>query len=408
MSADFGVNWLSGNPRNGISPVADPFPVRADGTRFNEPVRDALGAMAQAGRTYNFRDWDTRRARTHRWRASLQKQLGADFAVEIAYSGSYSDRVYVVKNLNALPAQYWADGSVRNNAVATNLNANVTNPFQLQNFAALSQSSPLIYQDMLSLSFYSATAPKNRLLRPFPQMSGLTQSLAPFGEARTHALEIAVQRRFAGGFNFYATYTRLKAREATQYLNEFDPEPTWMESNYGRPHRVTATGIYQLPFGKGHPFATQGIWSKILGGFQVAMTYEFQPGPLIDWGNLFYYGNLADIAKGPQTADQWFNTNGFERTSSKGPAAYDRRLFPLRVPNVRAMFTSWTNANAQREFRITEGLKLAMKVMAPNLVNRTQFGTPNVNPFSTDFGRVTAAAANTGPRNVMVEARLRF
>ena len=34
----FGVNWLSGNPAAGVSPLADPFPVRADGTRFDAPA----------------------------------------------------------------------------------------------------------------------------------------------------------------------------------------------------------------------------------------------------------------------------------------------------------------------------------------------------------------------------------
>ena len=37
-SNDFGQTWASGNPRAGISPLVDPFPVRADGTRFVTPV----------------------------------------------------------------------------------------------------------------------------------------------------------------------------------------------------------------------------------------------------------------------------------------------------------------------------------------------------------------------------------
>ena len=35
LTNDFGENWLIGNPENGISPLADPFPVRSDGTRFD-------------------------------------------------------------------------------------------------------------------------------------------------------------------------------------------------------------------------------------------------------------------------------------------------------------------------------------------------------------------------------------
>src|SRR4029453_14944650 len=34
---DFGLTWLVGNPAASISALVDPFPVRADGTRFDNP-----------------------------------------------------------------------------------------------------------------------------------------------------------------------------------------------------------------------------------------------------------------------------------------------------------------------------------------------------------------------------------
>jgi hypothetical protein len=38
ITNNFGLDFLSGDPGSGISPLADPFPVRADGTRFDLPV----------------------------------------------------------------------------------------------------------------------------------------------------------------------------------------------------------------------------------------------------------------------------------------------------------------------------------------------------------------------------------
>ncbi|MBM3757831.1 MAG: carboxypeptidase regulatory-like domain-containing protein, partial [Acidobacteria bacterium] len=46
---NFGVDWLLGNPRAGVSPMADPFPIRPDGSRFDTPVGSALGPLARAG-----------------------------------------------------------------------------------------------------------------------------------------------------------------------------------------------------------------------------------------------------------------------------------------------------------------------------------------------------------------------
>ena len=168
LTNDFGVNWLVGDPRNGISPMNDPFPVRADGTRFDVPTRDTIGLMALAGRNYTFDAFDMRRSRQQRWRVGLQHELVPSTVIEVAYAGSYSDRVYLSKNLNPLAEQHWADGLTRNNAIASNLNANVTNPFFIGNFAGLAASNPLVYQDMSTQGFFTgSTTRKQQLLRPF-------------------------------------------------------------------------------------------------------------------------------------------------------------------------------------------------------------------------------------------------
>ena len=58
VTNDAGTTWLAGDPRNGISPLVDPFPVRTDGTRFDVPLQDALGAMARVGEGYTFGRYD--------------------------------------------------------------------------------------------------------------------------------------------------------------------------------------------------------------------------------------------------------------------------------------------------------------------------------------------------------------
>ena len=83
ITTDFGQTWLLGDPRNGVSPLSDLFPVRAHGTRFDTPPRAALGAMAVAGRAFSFADFDLKRARQHRWRAGLQRQFGAKTLIDV-------------------------------------------------------------------------------------------------------------------------------------------------------------------------------------------------------------------------------------------------------------------------------------------------------------------------------------
>ena len=408
ITNDFGVNWLAGDPRNGVLPLADPFPVRADGTRFDAPFRDKLGLMSVAGRGYSYQDFDTRRARQHRWRGGVQHQFGSAIVVEAAYTGSYSDRVYITKNMNPLPANFWNTSTVRNDAIANNLNANVVNPFLLSNFASLQSSNPLAYQDMSTQSFFtSRTIRKNQLLRPYPQLGALSVRNAPFGEVKTHDIQLSVEKRFSRGFNFYASYTRLWDRDRDVYLNEYDTEPTWRDSNNGRPHRLLFNAIWELPFGKGRPFTQRGLLSHIVGGWQLGAAWELQPGPLLDFGNLYYYGNLADINTGDRTFDRWFNTANFERSAAKAPAVFQARVFPTRIDGLRADPTNIWNGNVIREFAIKERTRFQVRLEGLNLANRTQFGAPDTNPLNSTFGKVTVQS-QTNKRSFQAVARITF
>ena len=183
LTNDFGATWLVGDPQHGISPMSDPFPVRANGTRFDDPTNSALGLMTVAGRSFSFDPFNNQRAHEQRWRVGVQQQLGSNTAVEIAYAGSYSDDVYITRNLNSLPSQYWATGNVRNNAVATNLSSNVANPFYLGNFLDWRNRIPLLYQNMSTLGFFtSKTIAKQQLLLPFRRCPRFRRPILPTGK----------------------------------------------------------------------------------------------------------------------------------------------------------------------------------------------------------------------------------
>jgi len=407
LTTDFGYTWLVGNPRAGVTPLADPFPVRSDGTRFDVPLRDALGSMTLAGGSFAYYDPELRRARQQRWRIGVQRQLGSTIVIEAAYVGSSSDRNYLGRALNPLPEKYWASGLVRNNAVATDLGQNLPSPFVLSNFAALQSSQPLVYQDMSTKSFFrSATIAKAQLLRPNPHMGTLTLN-GNDAEVRTDEFQASFERRFAQGFNVYAAYTRLRNREADYFHNEFDPWPTWRASNDSRPNRFIATSVFELPFGKGKPLASRGVPAALLGGFQIGLTYEYQSGALLDFGNLFYYGDLKDIPLAEKTFSQWFNTANFERNASRAPAAYHRRVFPTRVDDVRADATNHWGGSIQRELRILERFGVQFRADVLNLTNRTQMAAPATSPVATNFAECTQQAWTT-KRFLQLQLRVAF
>ncbi|MBL8178631.1 MAG: hypothetical protein JNK48_28415, partial [Bryobacterales bacterium] len=273
---------------------------------------------------------------------------------------------------------------------------------------ALRTSNPVLYQDMSTVAFFtSPTIRRNQLLRAFPHMNGITNDMTNVGKVRSHGLETMLQKRFAQGFMMNFGYTHLRTREADFFWNEFDIAPTYRETNDARPHRITGTGIYELPFGRGRKWLQRGPLNHIAGGWQIAATYEFQPGPLINFGNLFYEGNLDNIGAGEQTLGRWFNTDGFVRPAAAQPGAFHVRVFPTRIDGLRADFLNQWNANLQRDVRFTERVALQLRFEAINVTNRTQFAGPDVGPTSTNFGVVTSQT-NTRNRFIQIQGRIRF
>ena len=414
LTNDFGVTWLAGDPQNGRSPLTDPFPIRADGTRFDVPLQAGLGPMARVGQGFNFNRFDREHPRVQRWRFGVQRELSTNMLVEASYWGQWADRIGVSTRQDALPENYWATGNVRNNALATEMNRQVPNPFHISNFDSIRTSDPVLYQHMSTLAqFTSTTIAKNRLLRPFAHMNGLNDSATPVGKARTHAIELNFQRRLSRGLNLNASYTRMFQKNRTIIENEFDTAPSvWWPSDTARPHRLTVTGIAELPFGRGRAFFQSGILNHILGGWQIAATYEYQPGPLLSWGNNFYYDNIngfeAAATSGTKSLEQWFNTNlRLERTPTLLPAAFHVRVFPRFFNGLRADGLSQYNGNLLRDIQILEGFKLQLRADAINLQNRSQMAAPDLSPTSTNFGRITSQTSSLN-RFYQVQLRLQF
>lgn len=240
--------------------------------------------------------------------------------------------------------------------------------------------------------------------------NGLVAAAQPLGKVRTHALEVSFQRRFSQGLSLNAAYVGMRAEEWVTVINEYEQAPTqWITSQQARPHRVTAGVVYELPFGRGRAFLNNGgILGMILGGWQTGHTFEWQPGPLLQFGNVFFYGDIDQIALDDPTLDRWFNVDaGFERSATRVPADFQERLFPLRIDSLRIDQTLLLNSNISRTFPLKGRANFQIRLDAANALNRQQFANPNVTPTSTDFGRVTANA-NTVLRFLTLIGKISF
>ena len=166
LSSDFGLTFALGDPRNGILPLADPFPVRPTGSRYELAPGNELGANNMLGRGFTAENADRTHSRVQRWRVGWQRELNATTAIEVAYSGSYADRQGISIRQDYLPEQYWSSANVRDTSAndyltaerdrtrSTSGTATAPSPF----YAALLASDPLLAQRLQgSTTFTSPT-----------------------------------------------------------------------------------------------------------------------------------------------------------------------------------------------------------------------------------------------------------
>ena len=187
-------------------------------------------------------------------------------------------------------------------------------------------------------------------------------------------------------------------------MEAYDQAPTlWQTSADSRPWRLSGGAVYELPFGRGKPFLDQGgLWTEVLGGWQTGSTFEYQPGALLNWGNLFFSGDYADIAKdNPEIAllrdgtidptKTWFNTEaGFEKGGNAQPATYQKRTFPFRIDGVRGPGLFLVNMNVARTFDLPGRATFTFRVDVQNLFDSVLWGNPDLVPTSTNFGKITS------------------
>ena len=149
--------------------MLDPFPVTSAGVRFQPVLGNSLGLDSVVGSALSAPNQDLKHARVQRWRLSVQRAISGNVSIEVAYNGSYADRLDAIIRQDYLPEEWFSSSNVRDLTQQNLLNANVTNPFFINNFASLQATDSALYNRMAGNAFFtSPTVQRNRLLRDFP------------------------------------------------------------------------------------------------------------------------------------------------------------------------------------------------------------------------------------------------
>lgn len=168
------------------------------------------------------------------------------------------------------------------------------------------------------------------------------------------------------------------------------------------PHRLVASYVIDLPFGKNRRFALPRGLNYLLGGFQINGITTLQSGRPIDVTqsvnttrsfNALLRPNINGnpyLSESQRTLDRWFDTSIFSAAAPLSFGTSPRN--PVRGPGLVNFDVSLV-----KEFLFTERRVVEFRAEAFNVTNTPPFGQPNGSynpslPLSQQaFGRITSA-----------------
>jgi hypothetical protein len=231
---------------------------------------------------------------------------------------------------------------------------------------------------------------------------------------------LRVRRKFLNGFTIQGSYTYSKAIDITDTLTNTAVYEDAANRNLDRGlagydvrNRLSLNGVWQLPFLR----AQHGILGNAFGGWQLSAMAILQSGfPMTIVDNAYPAGDFnRDGTAGDRPNDPASSIprGGFTREQFLS-GIFPVSAFPIPTPGTdgnlgRNTFTgpgyAEVDMSIEKEFAITERIKLGIRGEAYNVLNHVNLNPPTVDLSSSTFGQSTSTLS---PRQFQVGARLSF
>ncbi|WP_162538890.1 TonB-dependent receptor [Granulicella sp. WH15] len=245
------------------------------------------------------------------------------------------------------------------------------------------------------------------------------------GHASFNALTVKAQQNYHNGFSFILAYTWAHSIDnAPGYASgsnssngtpqdSFNLQAEKGTSDFNVGSRLVISPVYELPFGKGKPFLTNGIAGLLAGGWQLSGIFSYDTGRPFTIqmatnnsgstnGGADRPNVIANPNNGPKTVAQWFNTAAFT-ANAVGQFGNESRN-ALIGPNYDN-----TDVAIQRMFDVTERYKFAFRAEAFDVFNHPNFynplGTSTGEFGQSNFGKLTQA---NDPRSMQFSVKVLF
>jgi hypothetical protein len=232
------------------------------------------------------------------------------------------------------------------------------------------------------------------------------------GYSRYHALQAKFEKRYSKGITLLASYSYSKTialGDTTGVQNPLDWRSERAVSSQDMTHRLVASTVYQLPFGRNRQFGTHwnSVTDAILGGWSLSPILTASTGLPV---NLTVNGTpsnsgqqdrpnvVGDWHLANPTVQQWFNTSAFVANAAFTYGNAGRNV--LRAPGLFNL-----DLAALKNFRFTERISAQLRLESFNATNTPAFGAPNAQVGNALFGQISSAGT---PRDNQIGLKLIF
>src|SRR5215471_7956938 len=323
----------------GASPISVGFPA----------ARPVLFPIAGLAWVYYPRDFKTNG--NNEWNINVQRELGRNTVLTVAYVGMKGTHVMVTDNINeAIPGA---------GAVAAR--------------------------------------------RPYPNLGDGT-AVGPWADSHYHSLQTTFERRFSSGFSMLAAWTWSHSIDNSSGTgSETVQTPYNLSLNRGNSsfdlrHNVVLSWTYELPIGKGKALLgnISGPLQWIAGGWQINSIDSFQTGTpftmtmassLLNAGSGVQWPDRIGAGKlDNPTIQRWFDPTAFV---SPGNFTYGNAgRNALYGPSTKQLDVSLFKSFA---FSADQKRRVQFRAEAFNFLNTPQFNNPNAQIGNLSVGQITSA-----------------
>src|SRR5262245_48370225 len=297
-------------------------------------------------------DPSNRTAYTAQWNANVQRSLGRDYVVEVAYTGSHSYNEHKRYNVNQ----------------------------------AQPGTTPIVTRV------------------PYPAFQSAILYSSDAGWARFNGLTFRLEKRYSKGLYLLGTYQLAKSIDnGSGEIEANDTAFAWNlnadegYARYDQRHRVGFSFGYELPFGEGKAhLSSGGPLAYAFGGWQIQSIVRLASGfPLtVSATNVCQCGNFVPqrvniVSPGNfGILDDPSPTHWFDQTAYSAPLAGTQGHAGRNT--LRGPGTQIVNLSFSKRFPINT-TRIEFRAEIFNLFNHNNFGNPDTNISNSTVGTITTA-----------------